>query len=53
MEAYNLFKCLTFLENDNVFQNGNQPQCQDSLLYVQLSSDRVFSCSFLVNPRYI
>lgn len=28
MEAYNLFKCLTFLENDNVFQQGNNPCCQ-------------------------
>lgn len=52
-EAYNHFKCVTFLENDNIFQHGNKPWCQDSLPYVQLNSDSVFSYSFLVKPGYI
>lgn len=44
MDAYNLFKLLTFLENGNVFQHGNNPYCQGSLPYVQLNSDSLCFC---------
>lgn len=53
MEAYNLLKLLTFLENDDVLQLGNSSCCQVSLPYGQLNSDSLLSvCSFLVKRRY-
>ena len=50
-EAYNHVKCVTFLENGNIFQHGNKPWCQDSLPYVQLNSDSVGFIFFLSKAR--
>lgn len=47
MEGYNLFKCLTFLENDNVFQQGNNPCCRALFLMFNSILTAVFFMFFL------